>query len=132
MKKSIFLFLVIGLIASCSNNSTSSSSGTNADSSASSANQAPENMSPDAQKGMQLIANSDCLGCHKISEQATGPAYEQVAQKYSNTPEVIDTLANKIIKGGTGKWRTDMMTPHPSLSMDDSKLMVKYVLSLKK
>lgn len=135
MKKSIFLFLVVGFIASCSNNSTSSSSAPSSDSasagSTTNSNQEPENMSPDAQKGLQLVASSDCLGCHKISEQATGPAYEMVAQKYKDTPEVEDSLANKIIKGGSGKWGTAMMTPHPALSMDDAKLMVKYVLSLK-
>jgi len=41
-------------------------------------------------------------------------------------------LANKVIKGGSGKWGDVPMTPHPQLSMDDAKEMVKYVLSLKK
>jgi hypothetical protein len=28
---------------------------------------------PDYQKGLELIAKSDCLTCHKVSEKLTGP-----------------------------------------------------------
>ena len=41
-------------------------------------------------------------------------------------------LADKIIKGGTGVWGNMPMTAHATLKKDDAKLMVKYILSLKK
>jgi cytochrome c len=41
-------------------------------------------------------------------------------------------LASKIIKGGSGVWGAIPMTPHPQISEDDAKQMVKYVLLLKK
>ncbi|MDB5017733.1 MAG: cyt, partial [Mucilaginibacter sp.] len=40
--------------------------------------------------------------------------------------------ANKVIKGGKGHWGDIAMTPHATLSVNDAKEMVKYVLSLKK
>ena len=82
--------------------------------------------------GAQLIAKADCLGCHKEQEKLIGPAYVDVAKKYTASPAVIDTLANKVIKGGFGNWGTTPMSAHASLSMDDARTMVKYILSLKK
>jgi cytochrome c len=86
---------------------------------------------PDYQKGLELIAKSDCLTCHKVDEASTGPSYRDVANKYENNAAVIDSLSQKIIKGGSGNWGTIPMTPHATLSADDAKQMVKYVMLLK-
>ena len=83
----------------------------------------------DTEKGKALIAKSDCLGCHKIDEKLVGPAYKAVAAKY--TMADVDKLAAKVISGGAGNWGQVPMSPHPSLSKDDAKEMVKYILSLK-
>lgn len=87
---------------------------------------------PDYQKGLELVAGSDCLTCHKVSEKLTGPAYKDVAAKYENTDDNVTLLADKIIKGGQGVWGPIPMTPHASLSEADAKQMVKYILLLKK
>ncbi|HEY1024902.1 MAG TPA: c-type cytochrome [Sphingobacteriaceae bacterium] len=85
-----------------------------------------------AGNGEQLIAQSDCLTCHKVDEKLIGPSYVEVAQKYENNDKNIDYLADKIIKGGSGVWGQVPMTPHPTLSSDDAKAMARYVLSLRK
>ena len=82
--------------------------------------------------GAQLIAKSDCQTCHKEQEKLVGPAFVDVAKKYTSSDAVVDTLANKIIKGGSGNWGTVPMAPHAAISMDDARSMVKYILSLKK
>ena len=87
---------------------------------------------PDYQKGLELVAKSDCLTCHKVSDKLTGPAYKDVAAKYEATDDNITMLAGKIIKGGSGNWGAIPMTPHAALSEDDAKQMVKYILLLKK
>ncbi|MEJ7685223.1 MAG: c-type cytochrome [Segetibacter sp.] len=87
---------------------------------------------PDYEKGLALIGKNDCLTCHKVNEASTGPAYQAVAAKYPNNPAVIDSLSNKVIKGGAGNWGVVPMTPHPNLSKEDAVAMVKYVLALKK
>ena len=87
----------------------------------------------DYQKGLDLISKSDCFTCHKIDEQLTGPPYREVANKYGNMPDTIIThLAKKIREGGAGNWGQIFMVPHPSISEDDAKAMVKYILLLKK
>lgn len=87
---------------------------------------------PDYQKGLELIAKSDCLTCHKTSDKLIGPAYKEVAAKYENNDETIALLAGKIIKGGKGVWGEVPMTPHPQIADADAKQMVKYILLLKK
>ncbi|MCJ8210949.1 c-type cytochrome [Mucilaginibacter sp. RS28] len=80
-------------------------------------------------KGAQLISKNDCLTCHKEHDKLIGPAYADVAKKY--TDKDVDMLADKVIKGGAGNWGQIAMTPHPNLSQEDAKEMVKYILSIK-
>lgn len=87
---------------------------------------------PVYQKGLALVGKSDCLTCHKIEEQMTGPSYRAIAEKYAGAPnDVITALAQKIINGGVGNWGNVPMTPHPSVSQDDAETMVRYILELK-
>lgn len=133
MKKYYVAIALLAIITACGNDKPASSS---KDSSAATTTAtAPANdlsSNPDYQKGLALIAKSDCLTCHKVSEKLTGPAYKDVAAKYENTDANVDMLAGKIIKGGQGNWGTIPMTPHATLSEADAKQMVKYVLLLKK
>ena len=93
---------------------------------------AAEEKKEDFSKGMTLIANSDCLTCHKLNEKVIGPAYKEVAKKYAYTPANVKMLAGKIIKGGAGNWGPIPMTAHAALSQADAESMVKYILNLKK
>lgn len=82
-------------------------------------------------KGLALVAKSDCLTCHKVEEQMTGPSYRAIAEKYAGAPnDAISALAGKIIKGGVGNWGNVPMTPHPAISQDDAETMVRYILAL--
>ncbi len=87
--------------------------------------------SPEFQKGLELMNNSDCKTCHKIDEKLIGPAFRDVANKYPNNPATLDTLAHKIIKGGQGNWGSIPMAAHDKLSVEDATAMAKYVLLLK-
>lgn len=87
---------------------------------------------PDYQKGLQIVANSDCLTCHRVDERLQGPTYREIANKYANYPDTIVThLAKKIIDGGTGVWGEIAMTPHPQLTPEEAESCVKYILLLK-
>lgn len=84
----------------------------------------------DYEKGLALVASSDCLTCHKLKEKLIGPAYKDVADRYTAHPDTLNKLAAKIIKGGVGNWGPIPMTPHPDVSKEDAVQMVKYVLSI--
>ena len=127
MKKTIVLFSFIAFIASCgSNNTENKSTETKTEETTTKAED------PEVEKGLTLVAKSDCLTCHQVEAASIGPSYSAVAAKYPANDAVIDSLSDKIIKGGSGNWGTVPMTPHPSITKDDAKTMVKYVLSLKK
>ncbi len=86
---------------------------------------------PDYEKGLNLIAKSDCFTCHKLRDASIGPAYGLVAAKYENTETNINMLADKIIAGGQGVWGQIPMAAHPTVSKEDAIAMVKYILLLK-
>jgi cytochrome c len=86
---------------------------------------------PDIEKGLNLVAKSDCFACHKISDASIGPAYNKIGEKYENNDANIVFLAAKIQKGGSGNWGTVPMPGHTRISKGDASLMAKYVLSLK-
>lgn len=83
-------------------------------------------------KGLEKIKGSDCQTCHMVERKIVGPAYADVAAKYESTEENVETLAKKVIQGGVGVWGEVAMTPHPGVSEEDAKDMVRYILLLKK
>ncbi|MBN3582016.1 cytochrome C [Algoriphagus aestuarii] len=80
--------------------------------------------------GEDLIANSDCLSCHLKERQVVGPAFLDIAAEYENNEANVTKLANKVIKGGAGVWGEALMPPHATLSEEDAKNMVRYILGL--
>ncbi|GEO10906.1 c-type cytochrome [Segetibacter aerophilus] len=134
MKKLIVILSFSCVVISCGSNDSNPAKEDRKDEAKDVAKEpAPAAKSEDYQKGLELVAKSDCFTCHKVKEAATGPAYEAVAAKYAPaSDEVIEKLANKVIAGGAGNWGTVPMLAHPQLSKDDAKTMVKYIMALKK
>lgn len=81
-------------------------------------------------EGKTLVEGSDCLGCHKVDEKMIGPSYKEVAAKYENTPENVEMLADKIVKGSSGVWG-DVPMPAHGFSKENAKFMAQYILSSK-
>lgn len=131
MKKIILSALIATAIVSCGGSDDKKTTESKTNEETTSTTDLSSN--PDYQKGLALVAKSDCLTCHKVDEPLTGPTYRDVANKYAAMPDTIIThLAGKIIKGGSGVWGEVMMTPHPGVSQEDAEAMVKYILLLKK
>ncbi len=80
--------------------------------------------------GRRLIDLSDCKSCHSLDKKSIGPSYKEVAKKYKGKSRAFSELVEKVIKGGGGVWGEQVMAAHPQLTKDDTKEMVKYILSL--
>ncbi|WP_343700782.1 PQQ-dependent sugar dehydrogenase [Chitinophaga sp.] len=81
--------------------------------------------------GQQLLNSLDCKACHSMKDASIGPAYTAVAERYAGKGhEVAQTLAGKIIKGGSGNWGTREMSAHPDMQPADALAIVQYILSL--
>lgn len=121
MKKA-FVILLITAAVSCGSNETKPA--------ANETKTADVTTNPDYKKGLDLISKNDCLGCHTVMDASVGPAYTVIAKKYKGQPGIEDTLAQKIIKGGSGNWGAVPMLAHPQISEEDAKAMAKYILTL--
>ena len=82
--------------------------------------------------GKNLIETLDCKACHKEAEKSVGPAYRDVAKKYSAMKKTdMDHLIDKLINGGSGVWGEVVMPAHPALTKADAQKLVSYIMSLK-
>ncbi len=130
MKKAILFLSLAGLFAACGG---SGSTDKKADTTAiAPKKEADLSSNPDYQKGLELVAGSDCFTCHNVEDKITGPAYKDIANKYAGSDTAVAYLSKKIISGGGGVWGEAVMTPHPAISQADAEAMAKYVLLLKK
>jgi cytochrome c len=84
----------------------------------------------EAMTGKSIASGLDCKACHKVDVKSVGPAFKEVAEKYATDPNSVSYLVNKIIKGGGGVWGEVAMPAHPSLKIEDAKLIVTYIKSL--
>ena len=91
-----------------------------------------EEASTTVSPGERLMAKSDCRTCHNAEVKTVGPGYVQIAERYKNTPQNVDMLAQKVMAGGAGVWGVAAMSAHPDLQPEDAKSIVSYVLSLDK
>jgi len=135
IKKLGFILSVTFLATACGNSGETKSADTKDTTAATPAATAATSAASD--KGLELIGASDCTTCHRLNKASSGasigPAYDEVAGKYSPAADTtVDRLVKKIISGGSGVWGTVPMTPHPSVPEADVRTMVKYILALKK
>jgi cytochrome c len=84
----------------------------------------------DVEAGRKLVEAGTCLSCHQVDRRSIGPAYVEVARKYSGDAGAVAHLVKKIREGGSGVWGTAMMPPHPQLTEEEAARIVAYVLSL--
>ena len=133
MKKNFAILPLFILLAACGGSGNQQNSSTTTSDSVATEQPAANDLSsnPDYEKGLALVAKSNCLTCHKIDEKLIGPAYKDVANKYAGNDTAVTYLAHKVISGGKGVWGDVMMTPHPDVSEADAEQMVKYILLLK-
>jgi cytochrome c len=123
--KRIFVIAVLAISFSCSDKSKSENEEVTFE-----PEPAPKVVTDPIAEGQSLIEGSDCLGCHKLDEKMIGPSYKEVAQKYENTPENVEMLAEKILKGSSGVWG-DVPMPAHGFSKENAKFMAQYILSSK-
>jgi cytochrome c len=81
-------------------------------------------------EGRNLMLSFDCKTCHKVSEKSIGPSFTEVSSRYQNDPKMISDLAEKVIKGGSGKWGNVVMPAHPSLKEEDIKQIIGWIQTM--
>ncbi len=71
-----------------------------------------------------------CMACHQVEAKVVGPAFKEIAAKYKGDAQGATTLAGKIKAGGSGAWGNMPMPPNPTVTDEDMKTIVDWVLAL--
>lgn len=73
-----------------------------------------------------LAESKGCLACHAVDTQLVGPAYTEVAAKYSD----IGQFSASIMNGSEGKWG-DIPMPGQDVNEDEADILAEWILSQK-
>lgn len=83
-----------------------------------------------ADAGADLAKAKGCLACHAVDKKVVGPAYKDVAKKYSAAD--TDKLAAKVLNGGSGSFGAVPMPPNKGkVSEAEAKQLVTWILAQK-
>ena len=83
----------------------------------------------DASRGPSALAReSNCLACHATASRMVGPSFREVAERYRGDGKAESLLAARIKGGAQGIWGPIPMPPHPNLSDDDARSLVRWIL----
>ncbi|MFS2205072.1 c-type cytochrome [Variovorax sp. Varisp36] len=80
---------------------------------------------------LALATSKNCMSCHAVERKVLGPAFKDVAAKYKDDKGAVDTLASKILKGGSGVWGPVPMPANNQVSEADARKLAAWVLSTK-
>jgi cytochrome c len=84
-----------------------------------------------AMASAELAKAKNCLACHTVDKKLIGPAYKDVAAKYANDKEAVNTLVKHIRQGSSGVWGPIPMPPNTQVSEDEARKLAEWVLSTK-
>jgi cytochrome c len=86
---------------------------------------------PVAFANAELAQKKSCMACHAMDKKVLGPAYKEVAAKYTGQKDAVAKLAEKIQKGGSGVWGQVPMPANPTVTPEEAKQLATWVLSIK-
>lgn len=78
-----------------------------------------------------LAKAKNCMACHANDKKLVGPAYKDVAAKYSTDKDAPAKLAKKIREGGVGAWGQIPMPANPQVSEAEALTLARWVLTIK-
>lgn len=76
-----------------------------------------------------MKTRSDCFTCHQVNRKATGPAFVEIARRY--TEKDVPALVKKVKEGGSGNWGSVPMTAHPTAPDAMVEKAVRWILERK-
>lgn len=80
-----------------------------------------------------LAKSKGCMACHQVDKQIIGPSYNDVSARYKDQADAVDVLMASVKDGSTGKWKDKgvmaPMIPHPTLSDEDNRKLVDWILN---
>lgn len=82
----------------------------------------------DFNRARALASEHACLGCHAVDKKLVGPAYHDVAARYSGQSNAAALLVKHVQQGSAGVWGNVPMPPN-RIDAADARLLVNWVLA---
>ncbi len=82
----------------------------------------------DVAHARQIATQHACFGCHAVDKKLVGPAYRDVAARYTGKPGAAATLVAHIQNGSTGNWGAVPMPPN-AISAGDAQIVAQWILA---
>lgn len=84
-----------------------------------------------------LAKNRNCLFCHAVDNKQVGPAFKDIAARYSGQRGAPALLAQRILSGSRGLWSKELgseiaMPPSTLVKPDEAARLSKWILAFKK
>lgn len=86
------------------------------------------NADTDFSRARTLAGQHACLGCHAVDRKLVGPAYREVAARYSGQGNAAALLVKHVQQGSAGVWGNVPMPPN-RIDAADARLIVDWVLA---
>jgi cytochrome c len=82
----------------------------------------------DAARAQQIATQHACFGCHAVDKKLVGPAYRDVATRYTGKPGAAAALVAHVQNGSSGAWGAVPM-PSNAISTADAQTVVQWILA---
>lgn len=84
-----------------------------------------------ASDALKLAEKKGCLGCHHVERSEVGPAWKEVAKKYSTHENATHQLAGSILYGSMGNWGDRPMRGHAKkINKDEALMLAEFIMGL--
>lgn len=77
-----------------------------------------------------LAKSKNCMACHTVAARLVGPAWLEVAARYSAAD--AGRLANSIRRGSKGAWGAVPMPSNSRVSEEDARKLAAWIVNLGK
>lgn len=77
---------------------------------------------------MEAARDANCLACHGVDKKVVGPSFRDIASKYKAEGSAMDLLSGRVKNGVQGVWGPIPMPPHPEMSDDQIRSLVRWIL----
>jgi cytochrome c len=79
--------------------------------------------------GLEAARAFACTACHGVSDGAVGPAFREIARRYSGDGTAEAGLVAKVKAGGAGSWGSIAMPAQSHLPDADVRALVRWILA---
>jgi cytochrome c len=75
-----------------------------------------------------LAQRKNCMSCHAVGARVVGPSFKEVAAKYAAQDDAAGQVAERIIKGSTGRWGFVPMPANAQVTPEEAQTLARWVL----